>query len=83
MRTMRFPLIVRLKAYLVGGECVWLRDFQGEVYASIARIDPFGHMSAPSYPLTGVGHHVLLSGGKVEERSYMKEWRFAFPGDRA
>lgn len=66
-------------AFLLRGRVVWIKDFQGEAYKSIAYKNPFG-MWCRVYWLWAVGHCVLLDDGTVDPRSgssYIKEWRLS------
>jgi hypothetical protein len=75
---MRYPLWLRVIAWLWGGTAVWLRDSGGEVCASIAYRDPFGGTWARRYPITAVGHCVLRDDGTIDpgsSSSYLKQWK--------
>ena len=72
-------IILKIFAFILGGNVVALQDFQGESSLSISFVDPFDIRYCRAYFLTGVGHCVLLDGGKVSEEcesSYIKTWRF-------
>lgn len=70
-----FAPLLRLIAWVKGGQLVWLKDFQGEIYLTIAYKSPFvedqvyGHI----YPYTCVGNWTGTPDGKVIH-SYVKEW---------
>lgn len=80
MRERSPGIIIRLAAWMRGGKLVWLRDFQGDVYCSIATLDAFGGASAPVYWFAKVGNCVLLPDGTVcrkSSSSYVREWKWA------
>lgn len=79
-RPVRPGLMVRLFAFLRGGEVVWIQDFQGRTLASIAYVDAFGGAWCPVYWFWRVGRCQLLEDGTVDPRSessYVKRWRRA------
>jgi hypothetical protein len=67
-------MTMRIWAKLTGGMPVILRDMDGDTYKSIARRDPWGDISAPTYWFTNVGRNVLLDDGTVRQPNYVKEW---------
>ena len=70
-------MILRLLAWWRKGQIVWLRDFQGRSYRTVARKDPWGELVAPVYASTNTGHVVLLPDGKIgaeSESSYITAW---------
>lgn len=80
MRAGRVGLMVRLFAWLRGGRVVWLMDFQGQPYQSIAIHDPFGGMWCPVHWFWKVGGCRLMPDGSVHQRSeskYIEAWKFA------
>lgn len=73
-------LLIRLFAWLRGGDVVWIQDHQGKVLASIAQMDAFGGAWCPVFWFSGVGRCQLLPDGTVDPRSessYVKRWRLA------
>lgn len=70
-------LIVRFFALLWGGEVVWLKDWEGEVYQSIAMRDAFGGMYCYVHWFNRIGRCQLLNDGTVDPCSpanYIKKW---------
>lgn len=68
-------MIMRIWAWLTGGELVYLRDFDGEVSESIAYTNAWGEKSAYRYWATKIHHVCLLPDGTVQQPNYVKEWR--------
>lgn len=76
----RVGLLVRLFAWLRGGEVVWILDFQGRARVTIAQMDAFGGAWCPVYWFTKTGRCQLKADGTVDQRSessYVKQWRRA------
>jgi hypothetical protein len=74
---MRYPLYLRVLAFFTSGIPVWLQDNECTVRASIAKTDPRGKMYCPVYPITNVGHCVLLEDGSVAQPHYCEKWKKA------
>ena len=80
--SVRPGLLVRIFAWLRGGEVVWIQDNQGKVLETIAYMDAFGGSWCPVFWLTSVGRCQLLQDGTVDphsESSYVKRWKKAGP----
>lgn len=70
-------MFLRLIAWLTNGEVVYLKDYVKKVHKSIAYKTPFGDIYCYVYPITHVGHVILLPNGKVDpnsQSSYIKAW---------
>lgn len=69
-------MLVKIWAWLTGGELVWLKDHDGEVSLSIAQTDPWGEKIAYRYWLSKVRLVVLLADGKVAKGAgYVELWK--------
>ena len=76
----RAGVLVRLFAWLRGGEVVWILDHEGQARVTIAQMDAFGRAWCPVYWFTKVGRCQLNPDGTVDPRSqssYVKRWRRA------
>lgn len=73
-------MIKRLCAFLTGRRCVWLKDADGKVTLSIARVDAWGELTAKRYWPFNIRHVQLLPDGKVDG-CYVKRWKYT--SDRA
>ena len=67
-------MIKRLWSFITGGKLVWLRDFDGELSLSIARIDPWGKMTAKRYWPYNIKTVELLPDGTVDG-AYVRFWK--------
>lgn len=70
-------LIVKIAAWLLGGEPVVLQDWEGKMYYTIGYINSeFGTKWACVYPFTAVGFVVLKDDGTTSSRSssYIERW---------
>lgn len=71
-------LYLRLVALVTGGQLVYLQKFNKQIHLSIAYIDAWGNHYAFVYPLTRIGHCVLLADGTVDpcsDSNYVKFWK--------
>jgi len=62
-------LLVRIYAFLTGGEVIWIKDFQGKVRSTVAYMNGFGSPWCHVYWFTKAGHCVLRANGTVDPRS--------------
>ena len=71
----------RLRKFLEwwrGGKPCYLRGYDGRVYETIARSDPFGYKVAYIYHTYKIGHVLLSPCGKIHpdsKSSYIKSWK--------
>lgn len=68
-------MIKRIWAWLAGGELVWLRDLDGTVTLTIARIDPWGCKTAKRYWPGNTRTVTLEADGTVSNGAYVKLWK--------
>lgn len=76
----RPSIFMRLLAKWRKGKLVWLQDFEGEIYLTIATQDKYGNLHCPVYPYSKVGRVILLPRGKISSISYSRyitQWRYA------
>lgn len=66
--------MIRIWAFITGRKIVFLKDFEGEIYVSLARKTPFGYC-APIYWFTGTGCVTLEEDGTCGN-SYISNWKF-------
>lgn len=65
----------RLWAFLTKGECVILQAYEGEVFYTIAYLDPFGKKTARVYWFSRIGLVILNEDGTTSGRSsYINRW---------
>lgn len=62
-------------AWLTGGELVWLRDYDGTVTLTIARVDPWGYKTAERYWPYKIRTVTLEADGTVSNNSYVELWK--------
>lgn len=73
-------LIKRIWSFLTGGTLIWLRDYDGEETLAIARVSPFGYMTAERW--WPISQHLckLNKDGTIENGSYVKKWVYYHGG---
>lgn len=64
-------------AKLIGGKLVWLRDYDGEVTLTVAKLNPWGEWIAKRYFPFSIRQVRLMPGGKVSGASYVEDWKWA------
>jgi hypothetical protein len=69
-------MLMRLWAFLTGQKLVYLKDVDGELTLTVAKRTSFGYVAKRYWPFH-VRDVILLDGGKVENGSYVHEWRDA------
>lgn len=73
-------MIMRVWAKLTGGRLVWLKDHDGEVTLSIARVTVFGDIVAKRYWPFKIRQCVLMPDGSVRGGAYVHFWKYADHG---
>jgi len=68
-------LLMQLSILIYGGRLVWLKDDDGEVAMSIARVDPWGDMYADRWWPSRQRIVKLMPEGNVVG-SYVVQWKF-------
>jgi hypothetical protein len=76
----RYPLWLRLLALWRGGYPVWLTDWHGNDWPSIAKRIANGRHLAPVFPWSQIGETFLEHAGTIapdSESNYIVTWRRA------